>query len=99
MTLQKVKLQWLRKSGNCGRTQSMVDVHSRSFDLWTPHTAASSSWFARSACPLVCGWKPEDRLTFAPRAEQNSLQTREVNWGHGQTQCPLEFHGGGIHAW
>ena len=39
------------------------------------------AWFALSACPLVCGWKPELRLTEAPRAEQKDFKTVDVNWG------------------
>ena len=41
----------------------------------------SMAWCALSACPLVCGWKLELRLTEAPRAEQKDFQTTDVNWG------------------
>ena len=43
-------------------------------------SAVSISWFLRSVWPLDWGWYPEDRLTVAPRSEQNSLQNTEVNW-------------------
>ncbi len=39
----------------------------------------SRSWLARSHWPLVCGWKPEDRLAEAPIHLQNSFQSREAN--------------------
>lgn len=44
-------------------------------------SADSSFWFSLSVSPLVCRWKPELRLTLAPRAGQKVLHTCEVNWG------------------
>lgn len=47
---------------------------------WPMHLrVTSSSWLARSVCPLDWGWKPHERLTVASRAWQNSFQTREIN--------------------
>lgn len=42
--------------------------------------AASRSWLARSVCLLVWGWKAEERLTEAPRAEQRAFQTWKTNF-------------------
>lgn len=38
----------------------------------------SKSWLAHLVWPLLCGWKPEERLTLAP---SNFLQNFEKNWG------------------
>ncbi len=35
-------------------------------------------WLVRSACPLVWGWNPDDRLEDAPISRQNSPQNWEV---------------------
>ncbi len=38
-------------------------------------------WLVRSACPLVWGWNPDNRLEDAPISRQNSPQNWEVNCG------------------
>lgn len=57
-------------------TQASCMVHAviGGDDAWS---ADSSSWLFCSAWPLVWGWKPDDKLTFMPIAEQISFQT----WG------------------
>ena len=50
-------------------------------------SAVSISWFLRSVWPLDWGWYPEDRLTVAPRSEQNSLQNTE-----GELGTPIRDH-------
>ncbi len=57
---------WLQELGLCDARQ---------------RRALSRSWLARSDCPLVWGWKPEDRLVEAPICLQNSFQNRETNCG------------------
>ena len=47
----------------------------------TQRNVASSAWLARSACPLVWGWYPEDRLTVAPIPRQKACHTLDGNWG------------------
>ncbi len=59
-------------------------------DSWSDHDAGVREvklrnmrpriWLVLSACPLVCGWNPDDRLGDAPIWRQNSLQNWEVNW-------------------
>ena len=57
----------------------------------TQRRVASTAWLARSACPLDCGWYPEERLTVAPIPLQKACHTLEMNWDHDLTQCPREF--------
>ncbi len=60
-------------------------------DSWSHHDAGVRKvklrnmppriWLVLLACPLVCGWNPDDRAGEAPIWWQNSLQNWEANWG------------------
>ena len=41
----------------------------------------SMAWLARSVWPLLCGWKPDDRLTVVPISVQDAFQNLAENCG------------------
>ena len=47
-------------------TQGRCRLQEAGLLVVTQRRVASRAWLARSACPLVWGWYPDDRLTDRP---------------------------------
>ena len=62
-------------------TQGRCRLQEAGLLVVTQRRVTSRAWLARSACLLVWGWYPDDRLTVAPIHRQKARQTPEVNWG------------------
>ncbi len=75
--------RWMTTAANYRRIRPNPAAHHQDEGLWAARVRSKRPriWLTRSACPLVCGWNPDDRLTVAPICRQNSLQNWETNWG------------------
>ena len=62
-------------------TQGRCRLQEAGLLVVTQCKVTSRAWLARSACPLVWGWYPDDRLAVAPMPRQKARHTPDVNWG------------------